>query len=402
MKLSVHSYAIRIKDIILEVSVVTTRLQRPLCNRRGHKRLRVSFSWENLKASVEALNTMCWHWKMTCGNQNQRWRACLDTSVFTFVTLPSEESVTNTVGRPGGLGEGPGSSFRQEKIQFGKLNYSRWSQRPPGPRGRGERNAPPNTASDSAHSFTPPMCNASSLASSRHFLDTSVWRKWLMFFFSVRRALGPQSFDHTLDVFFRNLEKKKKKTPSEGFSGPGGGLESQQEVLLYWGRTWRVMWPVRITQDLTAVVEEADVWWNCNHLCHPPPPLPPPANDDDDDPLSQSSWARAPLNTSCLCWWTECTQALCWEDTCLQSHLEHQANAPKWCIYRSSGSSGLTQEHHLEEERDDADGHRSNLLVFYHSCLQSCDSGQSHDGRNPLIHLEGFIPLKATNISDIF
>lgn len=90
--------------------------------------------------------------KITCGSQNQRWRACLDTSVFTFVTLPSEESVTNTVWRPGGLGEGPGSSFRQEKIQFGKLNYSRWSHRPSWPRGRGECKCnPPDTASDSAH-----------------------------------------------------------------------------------------------------------------------------------------------------------------------------------------------------------------------------------------------------------
>lgn len=313
---------------------------------------------------------MCWHWKMTCGNQNQRWRACLDTSVFTFVTLPSEESVTNTVGRPGGLGEGPGSSFRQEKINFGKLNYSRWSQRPPGPRGRGERNAPLNTASDSAHAFTPPMCNASSLASSRHFLDTSVWRKWLMFFFLSAPCSWSAELRSHFGCFLPEPGKKEKENAVGRIQWPRWWFrESTGGVAVLRGRTWRVMWPVRIMQDLTAVVEEADVWRNCNHLCHPPPP--PPANDDD--PLSQSSWARSPLNTSCLCWWAECTQARCWEDTCLQSHLEHQANAPKWCIYRSSGSSELTQEQlHDEEERNDADGHRSNLL-FYHSCLQSCD-----------------------------
>lgn len=230
--------------------MVTTRLQRPLCNKRGHKCLRVSFSWENLKASVEAFKKMCWHWKITCGNQNQWWRACLDTSVFTFVTLPSEESVTNTVGRPGGLGEEPGSSFRQEKIQFGKLNYSRWSQRPPGPRRRGECkcNPPPKHSFRLRPSFTPPMCNASSLASSRHFLDTSVWRKWLMFFFSVRRALGPQSLDHTLDVFFRNLEKEKENAVGRSQWPRWWFRELTGGVAVLRGRTWRVMWPVRITQ----------------------------------------------------------------------------------------------------------------------------------------------------------
>lgn len=67
---------------------------------------------------------------------------------FTFVALPSEEAGTNTVGRLGGLGEGPGSSLKQEKIQFDKLNYSRWSQRPPrGPEGGASVNAtaPPQT-----------------------------------------------------------------------------------------------------------------------------------------------------------------------------------------------------------------------------------------------------------------
>lgn len=148
------------------------------------------------------------------------------------------------------------------------------------------------------------MCNASSLASSRHFLDTSVWRKWLMFFFSVRRALGPQSLDHTLDVFFRNLEKEKENAVGRSQWPRWWFRELTGGVAVLRGRTWRVMWPVRITQDLRAVVEEADVWWNCDHLCHPPPPA-----NDDDDPLSQSWWARSPLNTSCLCWWTECTQA---------------------------------------------------------------------------------------------
>lgn len=81
----------------------------------------------------------------------------LGTSVFTFVTLPSEDYNTG-----GGRGQEVALD-RKDSVWQAKL-HEVVAEAP------GASVKPP----DSAHSFTPPMSNASSLASSRPFLNMKV------------------------------------------------------------------------------------------------------------------------------------------------------------------------------------------------------------------------------------